>query len=193
MFPAEKDGEWEPYKVRRRTDKVGRNPVFQEEVEEITDMKKTFGEPGDDEIVYEEDPVSEEGAVWPIFEGRITNWPCFFALMTHVYNTLNPPFHTPILLIAQPAWTTREHEKLTQFFFEKFRTPAFGLMDSAIATAWAYGVHTATVVDVGRDKVDVTAISEFIPHGAGRVVALPNCGGEAMTERLLEILRSKGF
>lgn len=193
MFLAEKDGEWEPYKVRRRTDKTERNPVLQEEVEEINDMKKTFGEPEDDEIIYEEDPVSEEGAVWPISEGRITNWPCFFALMTHVYNTLNPPFHTPILLIAQPAWTPREHEKLTQFFFEKFKTPAFGLMDSAIATAWAYGVHTATVVDVGRDKVDVTAVSEFIPHGTGRVVALPNCGGEAMTERLLKILRSKGF
>lgn len=193
MFLAEKDGEWEPYKVRRRTDKTERNPVLQEEVEEINDMKKTFGEPEDDEIIYEEDPVSEEGAVWPISEGRITNWPCFFALMTHVYNTLNPPFHTPILLIVQPAWTPREHEKLTQFFFEKFKTPAFGLMDSAIATAWAYGVHTATVVDVGRDKVDVTAVSEFIPHGTGRVVALPNCGGEAMTERLLEILRSKGF
>lgn len=193
MFLAEKDGEWEPYKVRRRTDKTERNPVLQEEAEEINDMKKTFGEPEDDEIIYEEDPVSEEGAVWPISEGGITNWPCFFALMTHVYNTLNPPFHTPILLIAQPAWTPREHEKLTQFFFEKFKTPAFGLMDSAIATAWAYGVHTATVVDVGRDKVDVTAVSEFIPHGIGRVVALPNCGGEAMTERLLEILRSKGF
>ncbi|OCL03779.1 hypothetical protein AOQ84DRAFT_347155 [Glonium stellatum] len=193
MFPAEKGGEWEPYKVRRRTDKAEKRLVPQEEAEEISDMKKTFGEPEDDEIIYEEDPVSEEGAVWPISEGRITNWPCFFALMTHVYNTLNPPFHTPILLIAQPAWTPREHEKLTQFFFEKFKTPAFGLMDSAIATAWAYGVHTATVVDVGRDKVDVTAISEFIPHGTGRVVALPNSGGEAMTGRLLEILRPKGF
>ena len=40
MFAAEKDGEWEPYKVRRRTDKIERNLVLQEEVEEINDMKK---------------------------------------------------------------------------------------------------------------------------------------------------------
>jgi len=77
--------------------------------------------------------------------------------MSHVYNTLNPPFHTAILLVAQPAWTPREHERLTQFFFEKFKTPAFGLMDAALATTWAYGVHTATVVDVGKTKADVTA------------------------------------
>ncbi|OCK83862.1 actin-like ATPase domain-containing protein [Lepidopterella palustris CBS 459.81] len=193
MFPAEKEGEWEPYKVRRRIDAVGKKSMAQEEVDEINDMKKTFGESEDDGIIYEEDPISEEGAVWPISEGRIVNWTCFFALMTHVYNTLNPPFHTPILLITQPAWTPREHEKLTQFFFEKFKTPAFSLLDAAIATSWAYGTHTSTVIDVGKGKVDVTAISEFLPHGTGRVIALPGCGGEAMTQRLLTLLRSKGF
>ncbi|KAF2191242.1 hypothetical protein K469DRAFT_655971 [Zopfia rhizophila CBS 207.26] len=194
MFPAEKEGEWEPYKVRRRMDKLPeRPPATQEEAQEINDMKKSLGEPDEDEIIYEEDTVSEEGAVWPIQEGKIVNWPCFFALITHVYNAMNPPFHTPILLIAQPAWTPREHEKLTQFFFEKFKTPAFGLMDSALATSWAYGVHTSTVVDVGKGKVDVTAVSEFLPHIQGRVVALADCGGEALTQGLLAKLKSKGF
>jgi actin-related protein 9 len=196
MFPAEKEGEWEPYKVRRRLDvapKAEKPPASEEEAQELNEMKKTLGETEEDEVLYEEDHVTEEGAVWPIQEGRIVNWSCFFALITHVYNTLNPPFHTPILLIGQPAWTPREHEKLTQFFFEKFKTPAFALMDSALATAWAYGVHTATVVDVGKSKVDVTAVSEFVPHYIGRVVALPDCGGEALTLRLLEKLKPKGF
>jgi actin-related protein 9 len=121
------------------------------------------------------------------------DWPCFFALITHVYNTLNPPFHTAILLITQPAWTPREHEKLTQFFFEKFKTPAFGVMDAALATTWAYGVHTATVVDVGKDKADVTAVSEFIPQTQGRVISLSGCGGEAFTAGLLSKLKSRGF
>ncbi|KAF2748024.1 hypothetical protein M011DRAFT_476654 [Sporormia fimetaria CBS 119925] len=182
MFPAEKEGEWEPYKVRRRQE--GQNGEPEGESKKAGD---------DDDAAYEEDRVSEEGAVWPIQAGRIVNWPCFFALITHVYNSLNPPFHTPILLITQPAWTPREHERLTQFFFEKFKTPAFALMDSALANTWAYGVHTATVVDVGKDKVDVTAISEFIPHSQGRVIALPDCGGEAMTQALLSKLKSKGF
>ncbi|KAF2111610.1 hypothetical protein BDV96DRAFT_614509 [Lophiotrema nucula] len=192
MFPAEKEGEWEPYKIRRRADLSGKPTEGQNGTAEGDEAKKTAGG-DDDEVVYEEDRVSEEGAVWPIQQGRITNWPCFFALITHVYNTLNPPFHTPILLIAQPSWTPREHEKLTQFFFEKFKTPAFGLMDAALATSWAYGVHTSTIVDVGKDKVDVTAISEFIPHITGRVTALDGCGGEALTEGLLAKLKSKKF
>ncbi|PSN72101.1 hypothetical protein BS50DRAFT_569656 [Corynespora cassiicola Philippines] len=189
MFPAEKEGEWEPYKVRRRQDK----PEQANGSAQPTDGDATAAPADDDEVLYEEDRVSEEGAVWPIQEGRIVNWQCFFALITHVYNTMNPPFHTPILLIAQPVWTPREHERLTQFFFEKFKTPAFGLMDAALATTWAYGVHTATVVDVGKDKVDVTAVSEFIPHTQGRVVSLPERGGEALTQGLLSKLKSKGF
>jgi len=194
MFPAEKEGEWEPFKVRRvNNNALPQRPVESaEEAHEIQEMKKSLGEPDDDEIIYEEDHVTEEGAVWPIQQGRIVNWPCFFALITHVYNFLNPPFHTPILLITQPAWTPREHEKLTQFFFEKFKTPAFSLMDSALAAMWAHGVPTATIVDVGKDKTDVTAISEYIPHNVGRVIGLPT-GGEAMTLRLLEKLKSKGF
>lgn len=192
MFPAEKSGEWEPYKVRRKQDAPAEKPTGEQNGTQQNGAADAT-EDGDEEIIYEEDRVSEEGAVWPIQEGRIVNWPCFFALITHVYNSLNPPFHTPILLITQPAWTPREHEKLTQFFFEKFKTPAFGLMDAALATSWAYGVHTATVVDVGKDKVDVTAVSEFIPHAQGRVISLSGCGGEALTQGLLSKLQSKGF
>lgn len=187
MFPAEKEGEFEPYKIRRKQDKPV--PTTGEPSEE--DKKPNEGD--DDEIVWEEDRVSEEGAAWPIQEGKIVDWPAFFALITHVYNTLNPPFHTAILLITQPAWTPREHEKLTQFFFEKFKTPAFGLIDSALATSWAYGVHTSTVVDIGKTKADITAVSEFIPHTQGRVISLPGCGGEAFTQGLLSKLKAKGF
>jgi actin-related protein 9 len=191
MFAAEKDGEWEPYKIRRRQDKHAQPAPQPEEADEAAKA----GANGDsaDEVIYEEDRVSEEGAVWPIQEGKIVDWSCFFALITHVYNALNPPFHTPILLITQPVWTPKEHEKLTQFFFEKFKTPAFGLVDAALATSWAYGVHTSTVVDVGKDKVDVTAISEFIPHTQGRVMSLSGCGGESLTQGLLKKLKSKGL
>lgn len=191
MFPAEKEGEWEPYKVRRKQD-AEKPAGAQTGASKEGDASNTISDDAE-EILYEEDRDSEEGAVWPIQGGRIVNWPCFFALITHVYNTMNPPFHAPILLVTQPAWTPREHEKLTQFFFEKFKTPAFGLLDASLATSWAYGVHTATVVDVGKGKVDITAVSEFIPHIQGRVVALPGCGGEALTEGLLSKLKSRGF
>lgn len=188
MFPAENKGEWEPYKVRRK----GRQPLSQDEIDETNEVEKSLGE-SEEDVTYEEDSLSEEGAVWPMPEGRVTNWPCFFALLTHVYNALNPPFHTPILLISEPAWTPKDHERVTQFIFEKFKTPAFSLMDSAMATCYAYGLPTATIVDVGWNKADVTAIVDFIARDVGRTIALPNCGGGAMTERLLELLGPKGF
>lgn len=180
--------------MRRRQGKLAAPAGEPQDRAQNGEVAKTAIPDGDeDDVLYEEDRVSEEGAVWPIQEGRIVNWSCFFALITHVYNALNPPFHTPILLIAQPVWTPKEHEKLTQFFFEKFKTPAFGMMDAALATSWAYGVHTSTIVDVGKDKADVTAVSEFIPHTQGRVISLAGCGGEALTQALLSRLKSKGF
>ncbi|THW71092.1 actin-like ATPase domain-containing protein [Aureobasidium pullulans] len=172
MFPAEKPGEFEPNKVRR---------------------KDAPPADGDSEPEYEEDVLSEQGAVWPIQQGRIVDWDCFFALVDHVYRNINPPFHTAVLLIAQPTWTPKEHEKIAQFIFEKLKPPVFGLMDAASATLYAYGVSTATIVDVGYEKADVTAISDYLVHDTGRALSVPSCGGEAMTERLFQLLASRGF
>lgn len=143
---------------------------------------------------WEDDYISEDGAIWPIQGGRIVDWPCFYALMDHVYKTVNPPFHTPILLVAEPVWSSKDHEDVTQFFFERFKTPAFSMVDSAMATSYAFGVPSVTVVDVGYTKADVTCIADFVLHEASRSAAVPDCGGEAMTERLTEVLRSRpGF
>ncbi|KAL8786229.1 MAG: hypothetical protein Q9213_002918 [Squamulea squamosa] len=199
MFPAEKKGEWEPLKVRER--RVTKHKDIAPEPTEgdttmggIDTQVNRAGNGAEDEgTYYEEDPTTEEGAVYPIREGRVVDWSCLFALMTHIYNTLSPPFHTPILIITQPAWTAQDHETLTQFFFEKFKTPAFCLMDSALAVCYAYAASTATVVDIGYEKCDVTAVNEFLINDAGRGTALTGCGGERMTQRLLELLSNKSF
>ncbi|KAJ5819616.1 hypothetical protein N7474_005207 [Penicillium riverlandense] len=125
-----------------------------------------------EEILYEEDVTSDQGAIYPIENGRIVDWPCFFALLTHIYNTLSPPFHTPIMLIAQPVWSARDREAITQFVFEKFKAPAFSLMDSALAVCYGYGTSTATIIDVGKGKVDVTAVTDFAVNEHGRGIAL---------------------
>ena len=205
MFPAEKKGEWEPYKVReKKTSKSDGNGGASGNTEGKTDINMADNDAAaanwqqkaghtEVDVVYEEDPNSDEGAVYPLREGRVINWPCFFALLTHVYNTLSPPFHTPILLISQPAWTAQDHETLTQFCFEKFQTPAFCLMDAALAVSYAYGVPTATVVDVGHGKCDITAVSDFLVYDIGRGVAVSGCGGEGMTQRLFELLGQQSF
>ena len=240
MFPAEKKGEFEPYKIHERRQEVpvnnGTSKPPQEDVEmkdagsaqqqdapkkeaenetsnEADKTEKTEGNTegtentehagGDskeeskpevvEEVVYEEDVNSDEGAVYPIQKGRIVDWPCFFALLMHIRNSLSPPLHTPIIIISQPVWTARDCETITQFVFEKFKTPGFALMDSALAACYGYGTSTATVVDVGQGKVDVTAVTEYMVNEYGRGIALEGCAGESMTDRLEELLGPKGF
>ena len=225
MFPAQKQGEYEPHKIheKRREVKVsGYAPKADVEMKDAesaaaapadgqtkteTDEKSekpegAEGQEGDgeeskqettEEIVYEEDVESDEGAIYPIQNGRIVDWPCFFALLTHIHNTLSPPFHTPIMIISEPVWTARDREAITQFVFEKFKTPAFSLMDAALAVCYGYGTSTATVVDVGKGKVNVTAVTDFLVNEYGRGIALEGCGGDYMTDRLEELLGPKGF
>jgi actin-related protein 9 len=123
-------------------------------------------------------------------EGRIENMPAFFAFLNHIHNTLSPTLHTPVMLVAQPTWTAKNHEDVTQFIFEKFKTPALCIMDSALATSYAFGIASATVIDVGFEKVDVTAVTDFQISARGTV---PNSGGEAMTRNLMGLLKAKGF
>lgn len=201
MFPAEKKGEWEPLKVRERKVTKRRDDVAPEPVDGDTAMTDAKGgakaeENGieeEEDTHFEEDPTTEEGAVYPIRQGKVVDWACLFALMTHIYNTLSPPFHTPILIITQPAWTAQDHEILTQFFFEKFKTPAFCLMDSALAVCYAYAAPFATVVDIGYEKCDVSAVTDHLMNDIGRGIAVAGCGGEGMTQRLLELLLHKSF
>jgi len=223
MFPAEKQGEYEPYRIREKRQEVIKNnagengaaPAPKVDVDmkdadaaaetktentEGPEKEKTEGQEGEEtkqetteEIVYEEDVTSDEGAIYPMENGRIVDWPCFFALLTHIHNTLSPPFHTPIMIISEPAWTARDREAITQFVFEKFKTPAFSLMDSALAVCYGYGTQTATVVDVGKGKVNVTAVTDFLVNEHGRGIALEGCGGDYMTDRIEELLGSKGF
>lgn len=135
--------------------------------------------------------TSESGNILIVFtEGRIENLPAFCAFLQHIHNQLSPTLHTPILLVAQPVWTAKNHEDLTQFIFERFKTPALCIMDSALATSYAFGIANSTVIDIGFEKVDVTAVTDFQITGRGNQ---PASGGEGMTRRLMELLKSKDF
>lgn len=158
-----------------------------------TDMKEAAQEVEEDIIEHEDDPYATEGAVYPIVEGRIENWPCFFALLSHVYNMISPPFHSPVLFVSQPCWSARDNEMITQFVFENWKIPAFCLMDAALTGIYAYGIPTGLVVDVGYEKCDVTAVTEFQVNDIGRGAGLRGCGGQTMTIRLQQVLEKQGF
>jgi len=182
MFPAEQPDQWDPHKIRRKPRKT------QDHAQNGDTVVPDTAEPE-----FEEDLESDEGAVWPIQSGRITNWPCFYALLQYIHNTLSPTLHTPILMIAEPVWTAKDHEKITQYCFESFKCPGFVLLDAAQAAAYAFGLQTACVVDVGAEKANVTTITDFLLDHSTRAVAVSGCGGDALTTRLQELLSSKGF
>jgi actin-related protein 9 len=122
----------------------------------------------------------------------------FLAFLDHVHGLLTTTYHnTPIMLMASPQWTRPDCETIAQFIFEKTRTPALCLIHSAIATQYGLRFPNMTVVDIGYEKVDVTAIHD------GRVVnhmdlGTPKpdrhiSGGEVFSQKLLRLLEGKGF
>ncbi|UNI21769.1 Feruloyl esterase [Purpureocillium takamizusanense] len=174
MFP---DGdEWRPYHTYKRT-------------------RVTGGVETEDWV---EDVDSDEGAVFPIEGGRIVNMDAFLAFLDHVHGMLTTTYHnTPIMLMASPQWTRPDCEAIAQYIFEKTRTPALCMIHSGLATQYGLKWPNMTVIDIGYEKVDVTAIHD------GRVVnhmdlGSPNgdrliSGGEVFTQRLLKMLQGKGF
>ncbi|KAF2224647.1 hypothetical protein BDZ85DRAFT_272757 [Elsinoe ampelina] len=191
VFPAEEPGRYEPNKVRLKK-KTATNGVKPEDTvkSEVTSAETPAQE---EEPEYEEDFESEEGAIWPIQAGAIVDWDAFFGLMAYVKGTIQPFITAAILVISQPCWTPKDHEKITQHFFETYKNQAFAIMDSAVATSYGYGLENATIVDVGKDKADVSAIVSFMLHNTGRAAAMTDCGGEALTARLHELLGGKKF
>ena len=180
MFPGIKPRTFEPVKILKRKKR--------------SDGENINGDvDGGGEESYVEDPTSDEGAIYPIQDGRVVNAGCLMALLKHIHNTVSPPFNTPVLLVTQPGFSDFEYELLTSYCFQQWTVPAFTLVDAAIATQYGYGSATCLIVDVGYTKTDITAIVEHELIHTGRVIGLLDTGGEAMTKRLFELLGPKGF
>lgn len=122
----------------------------------------------------------------------------FLAFLDHVHGLLTTTYHnTPIMLMASPQWTRPDCETIARYVFEKTRTPALCIINSALATQYGLKWPNMTVVDIGFEKVDVTAVHD------GRVVNHMGVGaseegeqisgGEIFTQRLVQLLKHKNF
>ncbi|OAA61440.1 Actin-like protein [Cordyceps fumosorosea ARSEF 2679] len=172
-----KDGdEWRPYHTHSR--------------KKIVD--------GVEEEEWVEDVDSDEGAVYPIRAGHIVDMDAFLAFLEHVHGLLTTTYHnTPIMLMASPQWTRPDAEAIVRYVFEKTRTPALCIIHSGIATQYGLKWPNMTVIDIGYQKVDVTAIHDgrVVNHmDVGASIADDQLsGGEAFTQRLKALLASKNF
>lgn len=122
----------------------------------------------------------------------------FLAFLDHVHGLLTTTYHnTPIMLMASPQWTRPDCETIARYIFEKTKTPALCLIHSGIATQYGLKWPNMTVIDIGYEKVDVTAIHD------GRVINHMDLGspqpdrhisgGEVFTQKLQQLLKSKNF
>ncbi|KAI1208755.1 uncharacterized protein F4807DRAFT_452129 [Annulohypoxylon truncatum] len=186
MFKDPDTKEYTPYRIYKRK-KAG-----------ASGSAAASDEKDDDQWEYVEDRDSVEGAIYPLQGGRIVHMAAFLAFLDHVHSLLTTTYHnTPILLMASPQWTRPCCETIARYVFEKTKTPALCLLNSAVATQYGLKWPTLTVVDIGFEKVDVTCIHEYliVSH---KQLGHPNpfrdiAGGEIFTQKLLSLLKDKNF
>ncbi|KAI0879339.1 actin-like ATPase domain-containing protein [Hypoxylon argillaceum] len=173
-------------------------PYYTYKRKKTTTTAPTNGANDEDEWEYVEDRDSVEGAIYPMQGGRIVNMPAFLAFIDHVHSLLTTTYHnTPIVLMVSPQWTRPDCEAVTCYIFEKTKTPALCLLHSAVASQYGLKWSNMTVVDIGFEKVDVTCIydSNIVSH---KDLGFPTpvreiSGGEVFTQKLLTLLKDKGF
>ncbi|KAI0851481.1 actin-like ATPase domain-containing protein [Daldinia vernicosa] len=184
MFKDPDSNEYTPYRIYKRK-KAGAS-------------ESADGEKAEDQWEYVEDRDSTEDAIYPLEGGRIVNMPAFLAFLDHVHGLLTTTYHnTPIMMMASPQWTRPDLEAIARYVFEKTKTPALSLLHSAVAAQYGLKWPTMTVVDIGYEKVDVTCIHEYLIVSE-RGLGYPNpvreiSGGEIFTQKLLSLLKDKGF
>ncbi|CAK7227102.1 Actin-like protein arp9 [Sporothrix curviconia] len=194
MFRDEETGEWRPYRTFKRKKQ-------QQAAVATNGDAGADGAAREDEWEYVEDPESNEGAVYPLEAGHIVNMDAFLAFLEHVHGLLTTTYHnTPIVLMTSSQWTRPDCEAIALYIFEKTRTPALCMINSALATQYGLKWPHMTVIDIGFEKVDVTCIydSRIVNHldvgyasepGDDRAIS----GGEVFTQRLRKLLRDKEF
>ncbi|KAI8965912.1 hypothetical protein F5Y11DRAFT_310770 [Daldinia sp. FL1419] len=184
MFKDPDSNEYTPYRIYKRK-KAGASG-------------SADGSKAEDQWEYVEDRDSIEGAIYPIQGGRIVNMPVFLAFLDHVHGLLTTTYHnTPIMLMASPQWTRPDCEAIARYVFEKTKTPSLCLLNSAVAAQYGLKWPTMTIIDIGFEKVDVTCIYEYLIVSQ-KSLGFPNpfreiSGGEVFTQKLLSLLKDKGF
>ncbi|OAA56677.1 chromatin remodeling complex subunit [Niveomyces insectorum RCEF 264] len=172
MFRDEETGDWRPYRTWKRK-KTGSAAAAMAATTTTSDgadngsADDAAKDADSEEWEYVEDPDSDEGAVYPMDAGYIVNMEAFLAFLEHVHGLLTTTYHnTPIVLMTSPQWSRPDCEAIALYVFEKTRTPALCMINSALATQYGLKWPHMTVVDIGFAKVDVTCIydSRVVNH-----------------------------
>ncbi|KAI9893732.1 MAG: Actin-like protein arp9 (SWI/SNF complex component arp9) [Vezdaea aestivalis] len=190
MFPTADKDKWEPARIRQKKSVTTNGTTNGLNSNGDTDMPDANAV--EEEPVWEEDPTSDEGAVYPINCDQIVHWKAYFALISHVYSLLNPPFNSPMIMVAHPLMDPQDIDKITQFVFNKFQPPAFTIVDSALCGSYAWVQGTSLVVDVAYKETRITPVVDWIVDRSA-ADRIKNVGGHNVTKALHNRLGEKGW
>ncbi|KAL9178998.1 hypothetical protein ACHAXT_011971 [Thalassiosira profunda] len=101
--------------------------------------------------------------------------------------SLDKAKHHPLLLLDRPHTPPALRQRLLEILFEVHDFPAVFLLRDAVASCYAVGRTTATVVDVGYSSTTVAPVYEgFVEHRG--VLRNNGCSAKATEERVLEMM-----
>lgn len=152
----------------------------------IKDLSLAVPDEVEEEITqHEEDTDEEEGAIYPIVQGRIVNTEALLAVLAHIENLVDAPMHTPVLVVCDPAWSSEHKELITKFYFENKQRPGVTFLLSSLAVLAGYDVTEGCVIDIGYEKTTISSVVGFYPVEESMFYA-NRTGGQRVNEALIE-------
>ncbi|ODV88358.1 hypothetical protein CANCADRAFT_4491 [Tortispora caseinolytica NRRL Y-17796] len=123
--------------------------------------------------------------VSPIVAGKIVDLPAFCYLLRVIIKTFVPIGASPAVLLASSIhWTPLQIERITQFVFQTCHVPYFTIELSSLLTTCAYNCQTSLVIEVGKEKTDITPIIDWVP-GSSMAVTV-EAGGDTVTQSIID-------
>ena len=113
--------------------------------------------------------------IYPITDGDVNNWDALEALWYYVLHDklgVRVGNNAYYIMLALPSPVSRDvYEQGAKILFEKFNSPAITISEVPLLSAYALGVLTALVVDVGAEDSSAVAVSDCAVVPSGVVIS----------------------
>lgn len=151
---------------------------------------KVYRHPQHPEENYFSSKGEESDAIYPLQNGRIVDLPAFLYLIKLVYKSAAKKAQSisnpALLLVVSGNYTRLQTEEITRYVFESIGAPGFYVLSNALAAAFAYASQDALVIDIGKDKTEITPVLDFSPVSAAQSIL--TIGGNNINENLQKLL-----